>query len=297
LHAYVLTTPLRNERDALPDLVASIDAQTVRPRLWLLIDDGSTDGSREFLDEAAATRPFLRVVASPEAPDEYLGHHIARIKRFGLDEVQRIDEAESGAAAAFAGVLDADMRLPANHYARLLDAMDGDPGLGIVSSAIVVEGASGARLEPFQRDDLPRGGTQFFRRSCLLAIGGLPPYMGFDGAANVKAMRRGYRLRLVADVVAVQSRETGTREGIAKGYARKGRYAWFLGHHPLLIALRAAAYGRTSPRAAWAFGRAWIGEAARRAPRCPDEEVVDYYRHRRLREYLTRRPGFLRRTP
>jgi len=59
-------------------------------------------------------------------------------------------------------------------------------------------------------------------------MGGLPPWPSFDSIANVKARALGYETRLVTDLVAIQIRETASRYGHAAGYARKGRYAWFL---------------------------------------------------------------------
>jgi hypothetical protein len=41
----LLITQFYNEIDNIPELVENIMAQSVRPDTWLLIDDGSTDGS------------------------------------------------------------------------------------------------------------------------------------------------------------------------------------------------------------------------------------------------------------
>jgi hypothetical protein len=168
--------------------------------------------------------------------------------------------------------------------------------MGVVSS--VIRGAGeGAKKESFQRDDLPRGGTQTFAVACLEQIGGIPPYAGFDGASNVKAKLAGWKTRLVTDLVAIHARPTATRFGVGPGYIRKGRYAWFLGLHPLVVAGRAAALTLRSPHAGgfW-FLRGWVGAALSRQERCPDPEVRNYYAKERLREYLRaaigRGPGF-----
>ena len=289
---YVLTTPVRDELEGLPALVAAMDALEPAPALWLVVDDGSTDGSRAWLDAASAGHRFLDVVSAPEPATEYLGAHVARIKRWGLSEAVR-RAAEGGVVARFAGVLDADIEVPPDHYGRLLEAFAQDELLGVASSIVASRGTDGvARIEDLQRDDLPRGGTQFFRVACLDSIGGLPPFPGFDGAANVKARLRGWRCRLLTDLVAVQRRETASRFGVAAGYARKGRYAWFLGHHPALVLARATAYAVRGPRAAAVpFLRSWLHEARTGGARCPDPEIRDYYGRERLREYLRRGGG------
>ncbi len=291
MQRYVLATPVRNEREQLPALLATLEAQTVRPSRWVVVDDSSDDGSFEWLEEAAADRLWMEVRRAPEAATEYLGAHVARIKRWGLEQALE-SERSVGERADAAGVLDADILLPPDHYERLLACFAADESLGVVSSLIQSRGEDGLFTEAYQREDLPRGGTQFFRRECLEAIGGLPPYPGFDGAANVKARLRGWGCKLLTDLAAEQVRETASRFGLAAGYARKGRYAWFLGHHPALILARALAYSLKTPRnAGWHFMKAWLAEAVARSDRCPDEELRTYYGKERLWEYLRRKDG------
>jgi glycosyltransferase involved in cell wall biosynthesis len=274
---YVLTTPARNEREGLPALLETVAAQSLPPLLWLVVDDGSDDGSREWLEGERARHPYLEVVSAPEAAEEYLGAHVARIKRWGLE--QAIVRARArGRDPACAGVLDADVLLPREHYAVLSAMMRDSPRLGIASSVLMARAGERSFVEPFQRADLPRGPTQFFRIECLTQMGGLPPWPSFDSIANVKARALGYETRLVSELVAVQSRETASRYGHAAGYARKGRYAWFLGLHPVLVAARAAAYTLRRPHhAGYHFLQGYVSSAVARAPRCPDPVVRRHY--------------------
>jgi len=273
----VITTPARNEREGLPALVESVAAQSVLPLLWLVVDDGSDDGSREWLEAARARHPYLEVAPAPEAADEYLGAHVARIKRWGLEQAIGRVRAR-GLEPACAGVLDADVLLPPEHYAVLAELMHQNPSLGVASSVLLAREGDRSFVEPFQRADLPRGPTQFFRVECLTRMGGLPPWPSFDSIANVKARALGYETRLVSELIATQSRETASRYGHAAGYARKGRYAWFLGLHPLLVAARTAAYTARRPHhAGFHFLKGYLTSAAQRLPRCPDPVVRQHY--------------------
>lgn len=273
----MLTTPARNEREGLPALLETVAAQSEPPLLWLVVDDGSDDGSRELLEAARARHPYLEVASSPEVADEYLGAHVARIKRWGLEQAIVRSRAR-GHDPAYAGVLDADVLLPGEHYSVLAGLMQRTPTLGVASSVLVAREGERSFVEPFQRADLPRGPTQFFRIECLTRMGGLPPWPSFDSIANVKARALGYETRLVSDLVAIQSRETASRYGHAAGYARKGRYAWFLGLHPILVAARTAAYSARQPHhAGYHFLKGYLSSAAARAPRCPDPVVREHY--------------------
>jgi biofilm PGA synthesis N-glycosyltransferase PgaC len=297
---YVLATPARNEREGLPALLETVAAQSLLPLVWVVVDDGSDDGSREYLAAARERYPFLVVEAAPEAADEYLGAHIARIKRWGLERA--IARArERGHEPACAGVLDADVLLPPEHYALLTELMQTTERLGVASSVLVARENGQSFVEPFQRADLPRGPTQFFKLECLERMGGLPPWPSFDAIANVKARALGYETRLVTTLVAIQSRETASRYGHAAGYARKGRYAWFLGLHPLLVAARTAAYSARRPHhAGYHFLKGYLSSAAARAPRCPDPVVREHYGLPRVIEVakaaLGLGPGYVRKS-
>jgi biofilm PGA synthesis N-glycosyltransferase PgaC len=274
---YVLTTPARNEREGLPALLETVAAQTLLPLSWVVVDDGSDDGSREWLESARARYPFLSVLPAPEAADEYLGAHVARIKRWGLE--QAIARARAaGHEPLGAGVLDADVLLPPEHYRVLTERIQHDPQLGVASSVLMALEGERRFVEPFQRADLPRGPTQFFRVECLEKMGGLPPWPSFDSIANVKARALGYRTLLLTELIALQSRETASRYGHAAGYARKGRYAWFLGLHPILVAARTAAYSARRPHhAGYHFLKGYLSSALAQAPRCPDAVVREHY--------------------
>lgn len=281
---YVLCTPMRNELSLLPQLVESVERQQVRPALWLIVDDHSTDGSREWFEARAEQLGWVIVLTAPEDPDEYLGGHIARIKSWGLE--QAVERAtERGVRVEFCGILDADVLLPVDHYARLLARFASDPKLGVASSVLKVPGSE--RVERWQRSDRPRGPTQLFRRNCWEAIGGLPTYQGYDAIANLKAKNRGFHTLLMADLVATHRRETSTREGHVRGFHRRGSYAYYLHLHPALVLARGLAYCLDAPHSKGiAFLRGWCSAALKRSARCPDPEVAHHFRHDRIWEVM-----------
>jgi succinoglycan biosynthesis protein ExoA len=57
--------PARDEREALPALIRSIEAQSLAPDEVIVADGMSQDGTREWLVEACAERPWLRMVDNP----------------------------------------------------------------------------------------------------------------------------------------------------------------------------------------------------------------------------------------
>jgi glycosyltransferase involved in cell wall biosynthesis len=49
LPSYVLVTPARNEVQFIELTIQSVVAQTMRPLKWVIVSDGSTDGTDEIV--------------------------------------------------------------------------------------------------------------------------------------------------------------------------------------------------------------------------------------------------------
>lgn len=75
-----VVTPTYERRELLPRLYESLRAQTMRQFEWVVVDDGSTDGTHALLEAWAAEAPFP-VVAHRQ---ENMGKHVALNRAFDL---------------------------------------------------------------------------------------------------------------------------------------------------------------------------------------------------------------------
>ena len=62
---YVVITPVRDEERHVEATVRSVAAQTIPPREWIIVDDGSSDRTGDILDQYAAQFPWIRVIHRP----------------------------------------------------------------------------------------------------------------------------------------------------------------------------------------------------------------------------------------
>src|SRR6476469_3391900 len=112
----LLITPARDEAAHLERTIRAVAAQTQRPDLWLIVDDGSTDATPEILARAAAELPFVRVLRAPQhqqaGNDRLALAAEARAFNWALGEVE-------GADYTHLGKLDADVELPTEYIERL----------------------------------------------------------------------------------------------------------------------------------------------------------------------------------
>ena len=122
---YALVTPARNEAKNLGRLAACLLVQTVPPREWIIVENGSTDRTAQG-GRRARGRPRVDPVVRHEEPEEAVRGG-AIVRAFG-----------AGVAALTAEPdvvvnLDADVSFESDFFERLLEHFEAEPTLGIAS--------------------------------------------------------------------------------------------------------------------------------------------------------------------
>jgi len=223
--AYVIVTPARNEEDHLERLSRCVLAQTVKPLVWVIVSDGSTDRTDEIARRLAAEVPWVRFLRREKAAPE-----LRRIEKVSPGKVAAVEIAlasVAGLAYRYFANLDADMTVEPTYYERVLERMEADPALGIAGGMvrnILPDGASARG--GFRNPDAVAGAIQIFRRSCYEAIGGYKPFGHEDGLACADARRKGWAVRSFLDI---RADHHVPYEGYASTIASKVPTCFYLG--------------------------------------------------------------------
>jgi poly-beta-1,6-N-acetyl-D-glucosamine synthase len=265
----LLVTPARDEAAHLERTIRAVAAQTRRPDLWLIVDDGSTDATPEILDRAAGELPFLRVLRAPEhpsgGPDRLAVAAEARAFNWALETLNLDDYTH-------VGKLDADVELPAEYFRRLLDYFECEPRLGIAGGGLLEHGRGG-----WQPAKVPsyhvRGALKLYSRECFAAIGGIEERLGWDTIDETYARMHGFDTRSLNEVAARHHRPVATRHGTLRGRARHGQCAYILHYGGWWVALRSlkVACSRPYGLSGIAFLYGYLRSALRRQNRVEDE--------------------------
>src|SRR5438067_12173060 len=64
--SYVLITPARNEAALIEKTLQSVVAQTILPKRWLIVSDGSTDATDELVRKYQPGRERVELIRLPE---------------------------------------------------------------------------------------------------------------------------------------------------------------------------------------------------------------------------------------
>ena len=271
-------TPAFNEAERLPALCASVGRQTQIPVRWVIVDDGSTDDTRERALQATASFDFVTVVSREQHTERSFASKVGAFQH-GVSELE-------GVAYDYLACFDADVILPDRYIEEIVHGLDEDPQLGVTGGLYRHPVGKKLVVDRPPMNQVP-GPAQVFRRSTFEAIGGYHgmPHGGEDALANVAARMHGWTTRCRPDLIVDHNRRMGTGgdQHPVRAEFDKGRQDYDLGAHPLFE------FGKLVKRLTWppyvvgSFARALgylrgIVERKRTAP----EEVIRFWREEQL---------------
>ncbi len=284
LPTYVLITPARNEARFIELTLQSMAAQTLRPLKWVIVSDGSTDGTDDIVRKYTADHPWIELLRMPERAER---HFAGKVHAFnaGYAKVQDLNP-------DVVGNLDADVSFEKDHFQYLLQKFAEDPKLGVGGSPF----REGSQQYDYRFSNVENvwGGCQLFRRECFAAIGGYVPLKGgcIDHVAVVSARMKGWKTRTFTERVVMHHRDMGTAQQSAwKAKFRLGAKDYSVGNHPLWEIFRTF-YQMTKPPlvlGGLALGSGYAWSLVRRAEVPVSQELVEFSRReqmQRLRKFV-----------
>lgn len=293
LPTYILITPVRDEARFIELTIKSVLAQTIRPIKWVIVSDGSTDGTDDIVCKYTVANSWIELVRMPERRER---HFAGKVHAFnaGYARVQHLN-------FAVIASLDADISFEENYFAFLLSKLGEDPRLGLVGTPFK-EGANPTYDYRFTNIEHVSGACQLFRRECFEDIGGYVPVKGgcIDHIAVLSARMNGWKTRTFTERVCLHHRTMGTaQQGLLKARFRNGRKDYAIGNHPAWELFRAAYQMTKKPYVIGGLmvlcGYGWA--AVRRAARPVSPELVAFQRReqmQRLRRFFNRQQESLR---
>jgi glycosyltransferase involved in cell wall biosynthesis len=282
---YVLVTAAYNEEVYIEKVLRSVVSQSVLPKKWIVVSDGSTDRTDEIVRTYAERYEFIQLHRITERHDRNFAAQVHAIN-LGFAQLR-------GMEYDYIGNLDADISLECTYFARLLRRFEMDTHLGLAGGSIYEESHGQFRYRKNNNLRSVAHGVQMFRRECLKALGGYVPlpYGGPDWHAEVTARMNGWRVEAFADLPAFHHRPTGTAAGLLRYWYRQGLMDFSLGSHPLFEVVKVATRVPRRPYVLGAFARllgfVWAHCSGDRRP--VSGEFVQFLRNeqkKRLRYWL-----------
>ncbi|MCP5066717.1 MAG: glycosyltransferase family 2 protein [bacterium] len=276
--SYVLVTAAYNEEEHIEETLKSVVAQTIVPRRWIVVSDGSTDGTDDIVSRYARDHSFIRLIRVEKAAEHCFAAKVRALDH-GFDEL-------IGEAYDFIGILDADISFEATYFEGLLAHFAGNPRLGVAGGNII-QWVDGAIVERVKDMNSVAGAVQFFRRACFEQAGRLPPltHGGEDAAIETRARMNGWEVRTVPELEVIHQGLVGSGAGSRlRARFKWGQMNYSLGYHPLYQCARCVyrcaekPYGLGSIAEAAGFVAQWLRSGKPEV----DEELVRFLRGEQL---------------
>jgi biofilm PGA synthesis N-glycosyltransferase PgaC len=236
---YVVITPARNEAKFIGETIRSMLAQTVRPARWVIVSDGSTDGTDDIVGAFAIEHPWIELLRMPERRER---HFAGKVHAFNAGYA-RVKALRFDAVAS----LDADISFDQDYFSFLLAKLAADPALGVVGTPFQDKGVYDYRFVSIEHVS---GACQVFRRACFEAIGGYVPLRsgGIDHVAVITARMKGWKTRTFLEKVCLHHRNIGSAEhNVLAARFQVGALDYALGGHPVWELFRTAYQMTRSP--------------------------------------------------
>ncbi len=130
--SYILVTPVRDEEATIGRTIESVLKQTVLPREWVIVSDGSTDGTDDMVRRAAEQHPWIRLLPLAPRPGRSFAAVVHNIEA-GIRHLKCHDYLHLG-------LLDADVTFQADYFEQLIRRFEAEPSLGLAGGVVIDTG-------------------------------------------------------------------------------------------------------------------------------------------------------------
>jgi hypothetical protein len=252
----LVVTNVWNEERRVKGIIENLTQQTLKPILWLWIDDGSQNGTYHEIITSKTDIP----IQIHSMPPKMKGNLDTIGKGFTAAMPRLID----GMEFDYMTLADVDNRYPPDYYELMCKYMDEHPKIGALAAQVRGEGK--------RNPDNPMGGGKIVRWNIVKRIReywSLAP----DSFLNIKARAMGYETVSLQDYY-IDSQPTDLLS--SRGRFRYGRRMYYVSRHFLLLLYQAIIFALKRD-AASEFLRGYWQEWNRGTWKCEDEDVKYHF--------------------
>jgi glycosyltransferase involved in cell wall biosynthesis len=225
--AYVLMTAAYNEESHIQRTIEAVLAQTLLPERWVIVSDGSTDGTDKIIRDFANKHMFIRFLRVDRHPGRSFRSKVVAL-RTGSKLLEDV-------SFDFIGNLDADVSIESSYFEDLIHRFEECLQLGLAGGFVYEETNGTFRSRRANRVYSVAHAAQLLRRECYEGIGGYAvlEYGGEDWHAQTSAQMKGWRIQAYPELRISHHRNTGEGDNLLRHKFRQGRMDHSFGSDPL----------------------------------------------------------------
>src|SRR5258708_11529429 len=126
LPSYVLISPARNEAAFIEKTIQYVVTQSILPLRWIIVSDGSKDGTDEVVSRYCASHPWIELIRMPERKER---HFAGKVNAFNAGRLK-----VESLPYDIIGNLDTDVSFDKDYFEFLLRKFSKNPQLGVAGT-------------------------------------------------------------------------------------------------------------------------------------------------------------------
>ncbi|MDE2430155.1 MAG: glycosyltransferase family 2 protein, partial [Burkholderiales bacterium] len=152
----VIIAPVRDEAELIELTLNSVVNQTIWPLEWIIVDDGSQDGTADIVRRYASNYDFIRLVQRPDRGFRKVGGGVVAAFKYGITQIKHKEY-------EYLAKLDGDMSFGPRYLEIMFKHFAEDERLAAISGKVFRE-ENGKRIEEHIIDEHVAGQFKLYRR-------------------------------------------------------------------------------------------------------------------------------------
>jgi poly-beta-1,6-N-acetyl-D-glucosamine synthase len=218
---YVVISPVKDEGLYVERTIQSVLGQSLRPRRWILVDDGSRDATPQIIARYVEQCSWITNLSLARDGERKPGSAVISAFRAGYELIKN-DHFD------FVVKLDCDLEIPEKYFETLIGKFQADPKLGIASGIYVEE-----HRQAWKPVKMPKyhaaGCSKMVRAECFREIGGFIPNRGWDTVDEIRAQATGWKTCHFEDIALRHLKSEGTGIGFRRTNLMLGQIYYLTG--------------------------------------------------------------------
>ncbi|MGV8086569.1 MAG: glycosyltransferase family 2 protein, partial [Candidatus Woesearchaeota archaeon] len=153
-NSYIIISPCKNEEKNITEVISSVLNQTIKPKLWVIVNDGSTDNSLKIIKKFAKKNKWIKYISLDNNKRD-LNFRYSFVCNTGFKYILDYCK-EKKIEYNYISLLDTDIILDKKYFESLINLMKKDNKLGIVSGGIYTKYNNKLQYE-YRNKDNPSG--------------------------------------------------------------------------------------------------------------------------------------------
>jgi biofilm PGA synthesis N-glycosyltransferase PgaC len=227
---YVVISPAKDEGRYIEKTIQSMIGQSLTPRKWIVVDDGSRDETPQIVARYAEQHSWITLFPQVRDGERKPGSAVINAFMAGYELIKND-------GFDFVVKLDCDLEIPEKYFETLIGRFQADPKLGIASGIYLEE--SGEAWKPVKMPKYHAAGcSKMVRAECFRQIGGFIPQRGWDTVDEIRAQDTGWKTCHFQDIALRHLRSEGAGIGFTRTSLMHGQIYYATGGGALFFLLK-----------------------------------------------------------